>query len=131
MRDSPGMGTQSGRSEALADALGIVAIHQRPPGWVRDREAGLSLHGTEMNDSRWLAFPVSPSRGTTGIWQVCSKEHGTRLGEIRWFARWRQYVFCPAEATVFNAECLDDIRRFVIAKMTEWREERLGRRHGR
>lgn len=36
------------------------------------------------------------------------------LGEVRWYAQWRQYAFYPAEGTVFEKTCLNDIAEFCI-----------------
>lgn len=37
------------------------------------------------------------------------EERPPELGVIRWFARWRQYVFQPASDTVFNPVCMREI----------------------
>jgi hypothetical protein len=53
------------------------------------------------------------------------------LGEIKWFGRFRQYAFFPANDTVFNPACLRDIAYFCdlqtkghregrVVKLTEW-----------
>lgn len=36
------------------------------------------------------------------------------LGQIRWYAQWRQYGFYPEGKTVFEKICLMDIHNFLI-----------------
>lgn len=54
----------------------------------------------------------SPS-GKTSIWRVLNKSTQTSLGEIRWYASWRQYTFMPTQGTIFSAGCLNDIENFI------------------
>ena len=44
---------------------------------------------------------------------------GLLLGEIRWYAPWRRYVFAPASATLFDADCLGEVRTFIGGRMRE------------
>jgi len=37
------------------------------------------------------------------------------IGNVRWYAAWRQYVYYPAVDTVYSAGCLQDIAEFVRA----------------
>lgn len=50
------------------------------------------------------------SSGKTQVWAV----NGTRdrLGEIRWYGGWRQYVFYPLADKLFNPDCLQAIASF-------------------
>jgi len=76
-----------------------------------------------MMESKWLRFHAdgtSPS-GKTRRWSVFSKTSGSRLGSIRWFARWRQYTFDPAPGTTFNTGCLRDIGDFMESHMAKRR----------
>jgi len=56
---------------------------------------------------------TSASRKTE-IWEIRAVAGGATLGEVRWFARWRQYVFAPAVNTVWNPDCLNEVSRFVV-----------------
>lgn len=40
---------------------------------------------------------------------LISKSSGFNLGEIRWYAPWRQYCFFPNGISVFNKGCLKEI----------------------
>lgn len=57
--------------------------------------------------------------GTTCVWVVLSTGSGALLGQIRWFSRWRQYVFSPHVDAVFNPDCLREIADFVAEKTRE------------
>ena len=51
---------------------------------------------------------LSKSRKTE-IWEVRSRYGMFILGIIKWYTRWRQYVFFPEPDTVFNNQCMDEI----------------------
>jgi hypothetical protein len=54
---------------------------------------------------------TSPS-GKTDLWEIQSAANGEFLGMIRWYGRWRQYVFHPAKQTIWNPDCLDEVSTF-------------------
>jgi hypothetical protein len=59
---------------------------------------------------------LNGSRGTprvTNTYEVLA-EGDVKLGEIRWFARWRKYCFFPETETVYEETCLDDISDFLV-----------------
>ena len=78
-----------------------------------------------MNGSRYLGFRFAGQKQKTQIWHVYSKNHGSFLGYIKWFGRWRQYAFFPAAETVWNPECLGDIGVFIKKLMDDWRKGKL------
>ena len=66
--------------------------------------------------SKWIEFKDwgDSDSGKTRIWGVVSKDTPpVKLGEIKWFSRWRKYAFFPCTDTVFEEECLRDISFFV------------------
>lgn len=74
-------------------------------------------------ESRYLRFErVQLPERKTPVVIVVSKRSGTVLGEIAWYGRWRQFCFYPAEDTVFNVGCLDDIEDMIA----ELHAERAG-----
>ena len=59
----------------------------------------------------YLSFHrVIPSTTVTSRWLV--ENHGTPLGEIKWFSHWRRYAFFPAPGTIFDAACLGQLADF-------------------
>ena len=68
-----------------------------------------------MSDYQYICMQQvgnSPS-GKTSIWKVLNKNTQAILGEIRWYASWRQYTFMPEKGTIFSVGCLDDIKKFI------------------
>jgi len=63
--------------------------------------------------SKYLEFRLLEKKPKTQVIEVMSKFHGSRLGIIKWFPKWRQYVFFPESGTVFNVECLNDIQSYM------------------
>lgn len=51
--------------------------------------------------------------GKTFVWQVISKQNASKLGEIRWFGRWRKYAFYASAQCVFEETCLRSIATFI------------------
>lgn len=43
------------------------------------------------------------------------------LGHIKWFGRWRQFVFQPQPLTVFNVGCMETIIEYIQSLMEERR----------
>lgn len=69
--------------------------------------------------------------GKTLVWEVVAKEGGFRLGEVKWFGRWRRYAFFPSDA-VFEHQCLRELADFLESRTKDHREaRRRARQHGR
>lgn len=60
--------------------------------------------------------PVPAPDRKTSIWEVCSIQGGLSLGEVKWFAHWRQYTFWPAVGTIYDESCMREIADFVEAE---------------
>lgn len=48
----------------------------------------------------------------TDTWSCRNNNGGYELGFVKWYPQWRQYAFYPAEGTVFNQSCIEDILNF-------------------
>jgi hypothetical protein len=72
-----------------------------------------------------LFFGPTPSAsGKTSVWAVTAAA-GADLGKVRWFGRWRRYVFLPAAGTVYDASCLRILAEFCDGHT---RSHRAGKR---
>ena len=68
-------------------------------------------------ETKYLAFHLLERKPKTEVYDVVSKRNGFSLGTIKWYGAWRQYAFFPTKDTVFNSECLKDIRAFIDGLM--------------
>lgn len=94
-----------------------------------------------MAESKWIRFEkVGRPRGRlTDIFLVVTKDGGkdgagfAELGEIRWHAPWRRFAFFPADATLYESQCLRDLAAFCDEQTEARRRARLmakGRKPG-
>lgn len=62
-------------------------------------------------DTKYLRFEelARSKSGKTRRIRVLSRRRNL-LGDIGWYASWRQYVFAPQPNTVFSTDCLNDIQ---------------------
>jgi hypothetical protein len=62
----------------------------------------------------------------TNIYEVLEKDGGltARLGKIRWFGRWRKYVFCPVENTLYEETCMREISQFIEEETKAYRAKK-------
>jgi hypothetical protein len=72
-----------------------------------------------VKSSKWVDFidisdKINPKR--TKTWLIFSKNGGFKLGEVKWYASWRQYCFFAAVDTIWNMVCLDDVTVFLDAQ---------------
>ena len=71
-------------------------------------------------ESKWIVFNLYEDTGKTKKYNVLTKDSvSIKLGEIKWFGRWRQYSFFPEPNTVFEKQCLTDITNFIVKLMNE------------
>lgn len=65
-------------------------------------------------NSKFLLFEEENIVGyKTKVWAVKSKMQGTILGKIGWYGPWRKYTFSAMPQTLFDSNCLNDIRQFL------------------
>jgi hypothetical protein len=66
-----------------------------------------------MKKKTYINFiPVDNSGRKTLIFDVYACASAMCLGQVRYFTRWRIYVFFPLDGTVYDANCLFEIARF-------------------
>ncbi len=62
---------------------------------------------------KWIDFQVKALKPKTKIYAIIAKQDGSEIGEIKWYAPWRQYAFFPYSNMVFEKTCLNDILQFL------------------
>lgn len=70
-------------------------------------------------ETTWMNIVCTKDTGKTKVFELLSKDGNFLLGEIRWYASWRKYAFFPAANTVFENDCLKDIREFITSLMLD------------
>ena len=66
-------------------------------------------------------LPLKKGR-LTSVWSVWNHTYGENLGQLRWYAPWRQYCFM-GENLVFSQGCLTDIAN-MLARLSEERRSK-------
>lgn len=61
----------------------------------------------------YIGITWTGSKPKTEMYGVFNKKYGTWLGEIAWYAGWRQYCFFPEPQMVFSSGCMEDIVEFT------------------
>jgi len=77
-------------------------------------------------NSKWITFNLYEDTGKTKKFNVLTKDTTPiKLGEVKWFGRWRQYSFFPEPSTVFEKQCLGNIIDFINSLMQERKTNKL------
>ena len=67
----------------------------------------------------YVKFELIKNNPKTKVYSVKSIQGSVSLGVVSWFGKWRRYVFFPEEDTVFDYNCLEDIKNFMDNLMKE------------
>ena len=70
-------------------------------------------------ESDYMITTPKKFTGKTWVYDVVSKMGMMGLGEVKWFATWRQYAFFPYSETTFSSGCMNDVSKFIVALMDE------------
>lgn len=73
-------------------------------------------------ESKYIEFELSENKPKTVVFDVVSKSDGDRLGQIKWYAHWRQYVYFPDSQTIYSKGCMADINSFIEHLMNNQKE---------
>ena len=63
-------------------------------------------------ETKWLKFILKKMNLKTEVYEVISKCDGSVLGEVKWYPKWRYYVFDDG-TNVYSDRCLYSLHRFV------------------
>lgn len=67
----------------------------------------------------YIEFELIKNNPKTKVYSVKSIRGSVSLGVVSWFGKWRRYAFFPEEDTVFDSNCLEDIKNFMDNLMKE------------
>jgi hypothetical protein len=79
----------------------------------------------EIQLGKYIIAGLSESKPKTAVYDIISVHHRNKIGEVRWYSPWRQYVFEPEPLTVWNRDCLQDISVF-LQKLMDARKKEAG-----
>jgi hypothetical protein len=83
-------------------------------------------------ETQYLSFQeahsVGNSRGelpkTKQVLIFSAMHPGEYLGCIRWYGGWRQYTFFPEAGTLWNPDCLENVKLVIKYLMDERKKEK-------
>lgn len=61
----------------------------------------------------YIQFELLERKPKTNVYLIRNIAHGSDLGRIYWYGKWRQYVFEPGLNTVWSFDCLAKIEGFL------------------
>lgn len=64
-------------------------------------------------DYEYIHFVKIEDKPKTSVWSCRNTHHGEELGQILWFAKWRQYCYVPSTQAWYSIGCLRDIASFI------------------
>ena len=79
-------------------------------------------------NSKYVNFNLVAMKPKTNIYDIVSKSSYESLGEILWYAPWRQYCFIPTAEfeTVWSKGCLKDVYDYIEILMKEQKQQKHG-----
>ena len=69
---------------------------------------------TIEKEGEFIDFYLVELKPKTKVFDVNVKGQDITLGQIKWYAQWRQYSFFPIGDTVFEKTCMQEITDFLI-----------------
>lgn len=84
----------------------------------------------ELEYLKFVEMIEPASKRKTKVWFVEAQSSGEILGEIRWYAPWRQYCFYPSnyKTTIWSTDCMIDICLFIAQAERERKRDRARER---
>lgn len=64
----------------------------------------------------------------TLVYAILNIKSGDKIGIVKWYANWRQYVFFPVDECIFSIGCLTDIIDFTKKVQDNHKELRKNKR---
>lgn len=77
----------------------------------------IAWQGDETQKEQIGKFMTAGKIGSLDQWAIDGRN--CHLGFVDWYARWRKFVFHPAENTVFSDDCLTAMAAFLAGKTKE------------
>lgn len=62
---------------------------------------------------QYIEFELVEQKPKTLVYDILNNKSGDKIGIVKWFANWRQYVFVPSDSCIFSCGCLKDVIDFT------------------
>ena len=63
---------------------------------------------------KYIRFQLSSEqKPKTLVYDILNNNSDDLLGQVKYYANWRQYTFFPEEGCIFSVGCLDDVIDFT------------------
>ena len=62
---------------------------------------------------KYIHFERMETTDRDYLWVCLNNRYGDPLGHVEYETHWHTHIFKPAHGTVFSADCLDDISKFM------------------
>lgn len=79
---------------------------------------------------KYVSFFYVEEKPKTSVWSCRNNKSDEELGQVRWYAPWRQYCYFPTRQieTVYNPGCLEDICHFIQQRMDDRKSSIVNRK---
>ena len=77
----------------------------------------------EISLGKYMIARLIETKPKTAVYNILSTHHGAKLGQIKWYGPWRQYVFESEPLTIFNRDCMLAICGFLQGFMDARKKE--------
>lgn len=62
---------------------------------------------------KYIEFKLVEQKPKTLVYDILNSNSDDKIGTVKWYAQWRQYIFFPANNCIFSCGCLEDIIDFT------------------
>ncbi len=62
---------------------------------------------------KYIQFELVKQKPKTLVYDILNSQSLDKIGTIKWYTNWRQYVFFPVDECIFSIGCLNDIIDFT------------------
>ena len=77
---------------------------------------------------KYIRFQLSEQKPKTLVYDILNNNSDDLLGQVKWYANWRQYIFFPESGCIFSVGCLDDIIDFTRKVQENYKKTNEGRK---
>jgi hypothetical protein len=78
----------------------------------------------EVYEDEWIKIFLIEKKPKTNVFSVWSKCSGCKLGEIRWYPKWRHYCFIVGDF-IFSDRCMLNIGNNVLMANKKHKEKSI------